>query len=169
MAVKKTSSVNPLIWSVLSLARIVLGLIFLWVFVDKLFGLGYPTSSDGALINGGSPTLSFLSDSEGPFAALFNAMAGSWIVDFLFMAGLLGIGVAMTLGVAVRLGAVTGAVFMLLVWMASFPLENNPVLDQHVVYLLLFVILALTLPEQRLSLQKKWRKLPTVKRSAWLW
>jgi thiosulfate dehydrogenase [quinone] large subunit len=34
--------------------RIVMGLMFLWAFVDKTFGLNYSTSSSQAWINGGS-------------------------------------------------------------------------------------------------------------------
>ena len=40
--------------------RLALGWIFLWAFLDKLFGLGHSTPSTGAWINGGSPTKGFL-------------------------------------------------------------------------------------------------------------
>ena len=61
--------------------RIVLGFTFLWPFMDKLFGLGYMTPSAKAWIHGGSPTTGFLKGVEGPFAGVFNAMAGSPVAD----------------------------------------------------------------------------------------
>ncbi|HST84100.1 MAG TPA: hypothetical protein VLL08_20360, partial [Kineosporiaceae bacterium] len=53
--------------------RIGLGWIFLWAFLDKLFGLGHETESKAAWINGGSPTNGFLSHATtGPFADLYQ-------------------------------------------------------------------------------------------------
>jgi thiosulfate dehydrogenase (quinone) large subunit len=40
--------------------RIGLGWIFLWAFLDKVFGLGYATTSAKSWLNGGSPTNGFL-------------------------------------------------------------------------------------------------------------
>src|SRR5205823_11321959 len=62
----------------LAVLRIVLGLSFLWAFLDKLFGLGYSTSSKQAWINGGSPTNGFLSHVRvGPLQSLLRDWAGS--------------------------------------------------------------------------------------------
>ena len=41
--------------------RIATGFIFLWAFLDKLFGLGYSTASAKSWIHGGSPTKGYLS------------------------------------------------------------------------------------------------------------
>ncbi|MEV4569763.1 hypothetical protein AB0K12_38895 [Nonomuraea sp. NPDC049419] len=41
-------------------ARIAIGWIFLWAFLDKTFGWGFATPSDRAWIAGGSPTTGFL-------------------------------------------------------------------------------------------------------------
>ena len=54
---------------------------FLWAYVDNKFGLGYSTPSERAVVNGGSPTTGYLSGVEGPFAGMFNAMAGNAFVD----------------------------------------------------------------------------------------
>lgn len=52
-------------------------------------------------MNGGSPTNGFLSNASGAFGGMFQAMASaSPFLDWLFMLGLLGIGVAMVLGAA---------------------------------------------------------------------
>ena len=46
---------------------------------------------------GGSPTKGFLSSVDvGPFTTAFHAIAGTWWADWLFMLGLLGVGVAVT-------------------------------------------------------------------------
>jgi hypothetical protein len=39
----------------LAVFRVVVGLEFLWAFLDKTFGLGYATPAARAWINGGSP------------------------------------------------------------------------------------------------------------------
>src|SRR5690348_5433065 len=53
---------------VLAMLRIALGWIFLWAFLDKLFGLGHETTEKAAWINGGSPTKGFLANAAtGPF------------------------------------------------------------------------------------------------------
>ena len=41
--------------------RLVMGFIFLWAFFDKVFGLGFATTTDKAWIYGMSPTTGFLS------------------------------------------------------------------------------------------------------------
>lgn len=44
--------------------RIALGFIFLWAFLDKVFGLGFSTPSAKAWINGGNPSQGFLASSK---------------------------------------------------------------------------------------------------------
>jgi thiosulfate dehydrogenase [quinone] large subunit len=124
----------------LGLARIALGLTFLWAFLDKVFGLGFATESAKSWLNGGSPTLGFLKfGSHGPFAGVFQAMAGNPIVDWLFMMGLLLIGVSLVLGIGMKVAGYSGALLMLLMWSAVLPPKQNPVLDEHIIYLLLFL------------------------------
>lgn len=165
----KKSTNNSMVWSWVAVSRILLGLVFLWAYFDKLLGLGFATTSAKAWVNGGSPTTGFLSHVEGPFADFFTALAGNSVIDVLFMAGLLGIGVALTLGIAVRLGAASGIVLLLMMWLASMPLANNPVIDDHVVYAALLMVIAFGLTNQRFSLKKQWQSLPTVKKHSWLW
>ena len=87
--------------------RIVLGFTFLWPFLDKMFGLGYMTPSAKAWIHGGTPAQGFMKGAEGPFASFFKNIAGPW-ADWLFMAGLLGIGIALLAGAGLKLAAWTG-------------------------------------------------------------
>src|SRR5688500_8628872 len=62
----------------LAVLRIATGFTFLWAFLDKMFGLGWTTTSAKAWVNGGSPTKGFLSNVEaGPFASFFQSFAGA--------------------------------------------------------------------------------------------
>src|SRR6478609_3004169 len=117
---EQVGKVGPVAFAAL---RIATGFIFLWAFLDKAFGLGYSTPSANAWINGGSPTNGFLSHLEaGPLKGFFNAIAGNWLTDTLFMLGLLGVGVAVIAGAGLRLAAVTGSFMMLMMWLAEWPL-----------------------------------------------
>jgi thiosulfate dehydrogenase (quinone) large subunit len=110
----------------LAVFRVAVGFVFLWAFLDKTFGLGYATPSAKAWINGGSPTKGFLSGvAAGPLESTFHSWAGAPWADWLFMAGLLGIGLALTLGVALRIAAASGTVMMLFMWAAEWPLAKH--------------------------------------------
>ncbi len=123
--------------------RFVMAFIFLWAFVDKLFGLGFATTKEAAWINGGSPTSGFLMHAtKGPFMDFYKSLAGVAMVDWLFMLGLLFIGLTLLLNRYVVWGSVAGVVLMLLMWSALLFPENNPIVDEHVVYMLVFTILA---------------------------
>jgi thiosulfate dehydrogenase [quinone] large subunit len=148
------------------LARIALGGVFLWAFLDKMFGLGRSTASKDAWIDGGSPTFGFLSfGAAGPFKGVYNSIAGDAWADWLFMLGLLGIGVALLLGVFMNLAAGAGALMLLLMWTAVLPPENNPVLDDHIVYALTLGLLALLHAGRWLGLGDRWERMPFVQKS----
>lgn len=124
--------------------RYAMSFIFLWAFVDKTFGLGYATVSGKAWINGVSPTTGFLlHGTGGPFAQFFQSLANHAVVDWLFMLALLGIGLGLLLRRYVKWGAVVGMVLMLLMYLATFPPENNPIIDDHIIYILVLAILAM--------------------------
>jgi thiosulfate dehydrogenase [quinone] large subunit len=145
--------------------RLALGWTFIWAFFDKLLGLGYSTSSESAWINGGSPTTGFLSyATAGPLAGFYQDLAGNTAVDVLFMLALLGIGVALILGIGMRIAAIAGGALMLLMWSSRLPPENNPVIDDHIVYLVVLVFLALVGAGRWLGLGGWWAELPLVKR-----
>lgn len=150
---------------ILAAARIALGWVFLWAFLDKTFGLGFATERADAWINGGSPTFGFLNfATEGKvFHDFFASLAGP-VADWLFMLGLLGIGVALILGVGMRIAAVSGAIMLTLMWAAELPLENNPFMDDHIVYALVLVALAIYGAGRTWGLGKVWENLSVVKR-----
>ena len=160
--------------------RVVLGFEFLWAFLDKTFGFGYATPAARAWINGGSPTKGFLSNvTVGPFESTFHAWAGATWADWTFMVGLLAIGVALILGIGLRISAVSGTLMMLLMWAAEWPLakltsagepsmSTNPFVDYHIIYALALIALALTFAGHTWGLGKRWAKLPLVARNRWL-
>ena len=113
----------------LAVLRIATGLVFLWAFLDNLFGLG-------------------------------------------------GIGIAVTLGVALRFSAIAGSVMMLLMWLAEFPpdrfttagepsMSTNPLIDYHVIYAIALVVAAVTYAGNTWGLGRWWAALPFIRRHPW--
>jgi thiosulfate dehydrogenase [quinone] large subunit len=122
--------------------RLSMAFIFLWAFLDKTFGLGFATTKANAWINGGSPTTGFLSRAvKGPFADFFHSLAGLWIVDWLFMLGLLFVGLSLLLNMYKKAGATAGVLMLMLMWLALLFPENNPIIDDHIVYSLVLLLL----------------------------
>ncbi len=80
------------------------------------------------------------------------------------MAGLLGIGLALTLGIGMRIAAISGAVLYLLMWLASLPLENNPIIDDHILGAITVVVLAATLAGDTWGLGRAWANTHLVRR-----
>lgn len=134
--------------------RLLTGFIFLWAFLDKTFGFGYATQSGNGWIDGGSPTKGFLSGvAAGPMESTFHDWAGDAWADWLFMLGLLGIGVALILGIGLRLAAIAGTLMVALMWIAEWPpakhlsdgspsMSTNPFAEYHVVYAVVLIALA---------------------------
>jgi thiosulfate dehydrogenase [quinone] large subunit len=139
--------------------RITMGWLFLWPFLDKLFGLGFSTPTERAWPFGAgpSPTAGYLGNATtGPLAGLFQGLAGNAVVDWLFMLGLLGIGLALVLGIGVRIAAVSGAALMLLMWASALWPVNNPIIDDHIIYAILLICLAAAGAGQWLGLGRWW-------------
>jgi thiosulfate dehydrogenase (quinone) large subunit len=160
--------------------RVLLGFVFLWAFLDKTFGLGYATASGKGWVDGGSPTKGFLSHVDvGPMAGTLRGWAGEGWADWLFMLGLLGVGVALVLGIGMRLAAVSGTAMTALMWIAEWPpakhldsgkptSSTNPFTDYHVIYALSLIALAAIAVGSRLGLGARWARLPIVRDHRWL-
>jgi len=165
---------------VLAGLRLLTGFVFLWAFLDKTFGFGYATASGKGWIDGGSPTKGFLSSvAAGPMESTFHDWAGAGWADWLFMLGLLGLGVALVTGVGLRLAAVAGTAMMALMWMAEWPpakhlsdgslsMSTNPFADYHLVYAVVLIALAAASAGATWGLGKAWARLPFVSRNRWL-
>ncbi|GAA3394900.1 hypothetical protein [Cryptosporangium minutisporangium] len=152
----------------LAATRIVVGWTFLWAFLDKVFGLGYATPDGKGWIDGGSPTKGFLSGAEGPFEGIYHDLAGTPFANWAFMLGLLGIGVAMILGIGMRIAGVSGALLYVLMWTVALPPANNPITDDHILGALIVTVLALIGAGNYFGLGNWWRQTALVKRLPWL-
>ncbi|MDI6098736.1 DoxX family membrane protein [Actinoplanes sp. NEAU-A12] len=166
----------------LAVLRMSTGFVFLWAFFDKLFGWGFATTAERAWINGGSPTKGFLSGVEvGPgwLQTFFHDIAGDPWANWLFMLGLLAIGLAFVLGIGMRLAAGAGALMMVLMWAAEWPLDKttsagepsmstNPIVDYHIIYGIAGIVLALAYSGHTWGLGKWWASLPIVQKNRWL-
>lgn len=156
-----TAIKHPVLYA-LAAGRLFLGWTFLWAFVDKLFGLGKPT--ERGWLSGVSPSKGFLGHAEGPFKEIFHAMAGKVWVDALFMFGLGGLGVALLLGICLRLAAIGGTLLLAMLWAASLWPDANPFMDMHWIYAATLISAALAGAGRTLGLGRFWERLPVVRR-----
>ena len=152
-----TQATSTLARRALAVLRIAFGLTFLWAFFDKLLALGFatgrrstarpaPRPSTGSATPPGStaaaPPEGFLKfGADGPFKDFYNSIAGDAWADWLFMLGLLGIGLALTFGVGMRIAAAAGALLYVMMWTVVLPPENNPVIDDHILGAITMVVL----------------------------
>lgn len=148
----------------LGVLRILFGFYFLWAFLDKLFGLGKATPSENAWINGGDPTFGYLSNSEGTFSSFFSGLAGQGWVSWLFMLGLLGIGVALMSGAGMYIAAVSGGLLYMFMWLAALPIATNPFIDDHLTGALIVVYFALAAAGDTLGIGNWWKNTDIVKK-----
>ncbi|MEU1571903.1 hypothetical protein ABZ519_12230 [Streptomyces collinus] len=160
--------------------RLLTGFVFLWAFLDKTFGFGYATPSGKGWIDGGSPTKGFLSGvAVGPMESTFHDWAGATWANWLFMLGLLGIGLALIAGIGLRLAAVAGTAMMALMWIAEWPpaqhlsdgspsMSTNPFVDYHLIYAVVLIALAAAGAGATWGLGRAWARLPFVSRNRWL-
>ncbi len=161
---------------VLAVLRLSLGWVFLWAFLDKAFALGFDTGKNpttgavdrfgsAAWVNGGSPTSGFLGKAtKGPLADFYHSFAGSAWADWLFMIGLVGIGLALVLGIGMRFATVGGAALLVLMWSAVLPPANNPFMDDHLIYAVTLVALLLTGAGHTWGLGRAYERLSVVRR-----
>jgi thiosulfate dehydrogenase (quinone) large subunit len=81
------------------------------------------------------------------------------------MASMLFIGTALILGILTRLAAMAGIAWMLMFYTASalWP-ENNPVIDDHIVYAIVLAGIAIVSAGRYLGFGRRWERLPMVRR-----
>jgi thiosulfate dehydrogenase [quinone] large subunit len=164
------------IWGVL---RLSIGWVFLWAFLDKLLALGFASGrnpetgvadrfGDAAWINGGSPTDGFLQfglHTKEPFTGFYESLAGSSLIEWAYMLSMLAIGVTLMLGIATRLAAGAGILWMLLFYTASaLSPENNPFMDDHIIYAIVLAGIAVVGGGRYLGLGKQWERLSFVQK-----
>ena len=108
----------------------------------------------------------------GPLKSFFASIA-SPASDVLFMLGMLGIGVAVVLGIGLRISAVAGTIIMVLMYLAEWPFASggsstNPAVDYYVVYALALIVVAATAAGDTWGLGRWWKSLPFVRTHRWL-
>jgi thiosulfate dehydrogenase [quinone] large subunit len=146
-------------WSML-FGRIGLGFLFLWGGYQKIL-----TQMSGKMATAGF--LSGASVAGSPLAGFFNSLAGNWAVEYLVVYGELLIGISLILGLATRIGSVSGALMMLLFTVALWPIADaagaNPAVDYRVIYGLMFVMFFFLTPGRFLGVDGFLEKLDIVK------
>lgn len=156
---------TPAVRYIWAIARLALGWVFLWAFLDKVFGLGRATPAAKAWLEGGSPTEGFLKNAPtGPFADFYKDIAGAGWADWMFMLGLVAIGTALILGIGMRIAAGAGALLLVMMWTAVLPPENNPFMDDHLVYAIVLIGLAMVKAGDTLGLGGRWGRTKLVNR-----
>ena len=99
-------------------------------------------------------------------------------MDWLFMIGLLGIGAALILGVAIRPAAISGALMLLLMYAAVWvPAKTaggqpsgstNPIVDEHIVEIFGLIVIGALATWGAGYLGRKWASVPIVAANSWL-
>ncbi len=142
-------------WSVF-LLRVSLGFVFLWAGYEKI-----ETELGGKFATSG-----FLSHVSGPFAFMFTGMSGNPAVEYMLVYGELLIGVSLLLGVVTRIGAVSGALMTLLLYMSTLPamtagftgsyldflMSKNALVSYYVIYIFVFIAFVFLVPGRFLGL-----------------
>ena len=95
--------------------------------------------------------------------------AAGW-VDWVFMLSMLAIGVALILGIGVRLAALGGIAWMAIFYTATaiWP-EHNPFLDDHVIEAIVLAGLFLANAGRYYGLGRAWQRLGFVKNRKYLY
>ena len=95
------------------------------------------------------------------------------------MLGLGGVGIAVMLGIGMNIAAWGGALLMMLMWVAEWPMarfdstgaatgSSNPFVDYHVIYSLTLIVLMFYGAGKVWGLGKAWAQVPLVQRNRWL-
>ncbi|MCU1593941.1 MAG: DoxX protein [Frankiales bacterium] len=160
--------------AVLAVLRLATGFIFFWAFLDKTFGFGFSTPGARSWLNGGKPAQGFLLSPGvvGPLKGFYTSLATP-LVDVLFMVGMLAIGVAVMLGIGLRVSAAVGTVIMLFMYLAEWPFganaaSTNPLVDYHIIYALSLIVVAVLAAGDTWGLGRGWKSLPIVQKQRWL-
>ena len=80
------------------------------------------------------------------------------------MLGLLGIGIALTLGIAMRIAALSAAVLYVLMWTLALPPVNNPIVDEYLIGALASLLVAFVGAGHWFGLGDWWDRLSIVRR-----
>jgi thiosulfate dehydrogenase (quinone) large subunit len=128
----------------LALFRVLVGIIFLWAGLEKLTGAD-PFDASGFLKFGTNGTLGWPFVSGTPAdGTVFNPTHDFWVslagnpglmsvINFLVVAGEIGIGIALILGLFTRFAGAMGTLMMLLFFFAAWDFAYG-IVNQHLTY-----------------------------------
>ena len=97
-------------------------------------------------------------------ADFYQSFAGAGWANWLFMAGLAGIGLALILGIGMRIATGSGVLMLVMMWSAALWPDNNPFMDDHLIYALVLVMLLLAEAGKTFGLGQAWERLQLVQR-----
>ncbi|PIN73267.1 hypothetical protein COV20_03485 [Candidatus Woesearchaeota archaeon CG10_big_fil_rev_8_21_14_0_10_45_16] len=80
------------------------------------------------------------------------------------MLGLLLIGLSLILGIGVRIACYSGMTLLILMYLATLLPENNPIVDEHIVFSIILFGLSSLKAGQWLGFGKRWSKTKLVKK-----
>lgn len=144
--------------------RLTIGWLFLWTFADELLGLGFAT--EVGWIDGGSPTFNLLAvSSHGLLEDIYVRPAGDAVVDALYMAAIGGAGLALLLGIGVRIAAAIGAAVHIVLWSTYLPPVSNPFIDEHIFQAVALIGIAIADAGATWGLGARWQRLELVRRN----
>jgi len=127
------------------LARMAIGVIFLWAGLEKAIGAGLGTwNADGFLQFGTAGTLGWpFVTGEVAEGTVFNPTHDLWaglvgtgatdVIAYLVPLGQIGIGVSLILGLFTRFGAAMGTLMMLFFFVAAWDFQYG-IVNQHLTY-----------------------------------
>jgi thiosulfate dehydrogenase [quinone] large subunit len=85
------------------------------------------------------------------------------------MLGLLGVGLGLILGIFMKLSTFFGGLMLALMYLAGFlPPDHNPLIDEHIIYIIVMAVLYLTESGKYLGLGKLWSQTKLVEKYKWL-
>ena len=148
----------------LAILRIAIGLLFLWPFFDKMFGLGFATPHGSGVIDGESPSSFVVYVTDGLLKDFYNSLAGNSFVDFMMMAALLLIGISLVFGIASKLGTIGAVMFFAVMYTLVLPPTDNPMIDDHIIMILAMLVVYFFGGFEKISFFQKWKDLFLVKR-----
>lgn len=137
------------------LLRISMAWIFAWSGFDKLVT---DFSAAGFLTNATSGPLG------GWFQSLGTNEMALDVINPLVIWGQILIGLALALGLFTRFALFWAGVMMMMFYLAQFPPENNPFMDDHLIYIIVFILLGALGAGRILGLDALVERLPWVQK-----
>jgi thiosulfate dehydrogenase [quinone] large subunit len=137
------------------LLRVVVGVIFIWAGLDKVFNGGAPGSWSAQaylkFATNGTLGWPFVTGTPDP-NAIYNPTHGFWvslanndfamtIVNNLVVAGEMCIGIALILGILTRFAGAMGALMMAFLFLAGWSFTNG-IVEEHLTYAVVLLALA---------------------------